>query len=312
MVDQAGGGGENMRGGAIILLELDHRGFGKILFEAQDIGDFRAAPRIDRLVIVADAADVLAALREQAQPEILRAVGVLIFVDQDIFEPLLVALQDFAVGLQEVEDMQQQVAEVAGVERDQAGLIGRVKFLAAAIGVAFILVGIEIGGVETAILPLVDQAGKHPRRPAFLVDFCGLDQLLEQAQLVIGVENGEIALQADQFGVLAQHFRADAVEGAEPRHPLEALADDRGDPFLHLAGGLVGEGHGENFAGPGLAREDDMGESASEGSGLAGAGTGEDQHRAVGGQHGLALRRIEAAHIGRVALLRYIDSIGHR
>ena len=55
-----------------------------------------------------------------------------------------------------------------------------------------------------------------------------------------------------------------------------------------------------------------MGESASEGSGLAGAGTGEDQHRAVGGQHGLALRRIEAAHIGRIALLGYIDSIGHR
>ena len=181
VVDQGGGGGENMRGGAVILLELDHRGVRKILLEAQDIGDFRAAPRIDRLVVVADAADILVALREQPQPEILRAVGVLIFVDQDIFEPLLVALQDLAVGFQQVEDMEQQVAEVAGVERDQPGLIGGVKFLAAAIGVAFILVGIEIGRVETAILPLVDQPGEHPRRPAFLVNLGGLDQLLEQS-----------------------------------------------------------------------------------------------------------------------------------
>ena len=44
MVDQAGGGSENMRSGAVILFQLDHRSFRKILFEAQDIGDFRAAP----------------------------------------------------------------------------------------------------------------------------------------------------------------------------------------------------------------------------------------------------------------------------
>ena len=252
------------------------------------------------------------ALREQAQPEILRAVGVLIFVDQDIFEPLLVALQDFPVGLQEVEDMQQKIAKIAGVEDLEPGLIGGIKFLPATIGVTFIFTGIEILRVQPPVFPLVDQTGKHPRRPAFLVDFGGLDQLLEQAQLVVGVENGEIALQADQFGMLAEHFRADAVEGAEPGHALETLADDCCNPLLHLASGLVGEGHGENLAWPGLAREDDMGEPPGEGGGLAGAGAGEDQHRAVGGQHGLALRRIEAAHIGRVALLRYIDSIGHR
>jgi len=107
MVNQPGGGGENMRGGAVILLQLDHLGVGEILLEAQDIGDFRAAPGIDGLVVVADAADILVALGEQAQPEILRAVGILIFVDQDIFEPLLKALQDLPVCLQQIEDMEQ-------------------------------------------------------------------------------------------------------------------------------------------------------------------------------------------------------------
>ena len=35
---------QNVRGGAVVLLQPDHLGAGKILFEAQDIGDFCAAP----------------------------------------------------------------------------------------------------------------------------------------------------------------------------------------------------------------------------------------------------------------------------
>jgi hypothetical protein len=95
--DDAGGGGEDVRGGAVILLQPDDLGAGEILFEAQDVGDLGAAPGIDRLVVVADAADVLALLGEQAEPEILGLVGVLIFVDQDIFEALLIELQHVAV-----------------------------------------------------------------------------------------------------------------------------------------------------------------------------------------------------------------------
>ena len=87
-----GGGGEDVRGRAVILFEPDDRRAGEILLEAQDVGDLGAAPRIDRLVVVADAAEVAALLGEQAQPEILGLVGVLIFVDQDVFEALLIGV----------------------------------------------------------------------------------------------------------------------------------------------------------------------------------------------------------------------------
>ena len=40
-------GGQDMLGGAVILLEPDHCCARKILFEAQNIGDFGSAPRID-------------------------------------------------------------------------------------------------------------------------------------------------------------------------------------------------------------------------------------------------------------------------
>ena len=53
------GGGEDVAGGAVIALEADDFCAGKIVVEAQDVVDLRAAPAIDRLVVVADAADVL-------------------------------------------------------------------------------------------------------------------------------------------------------------------------------------------------------------------------------------------------------------
>ena len=88
--DQAVGGGEDVRGRAVILLEPDDLRAGEVLFEAQDVGDLRAAPGIDRLVVVADAAEVAARLGEQPQPVVLALVGVLIFVDEDVAEALAV------------------------------------------------------------------------------------------------------------------------------------------------------------------------------------------------------------------------------
>ena len=56
--DEMRGGGEDVAGRAVVALQPDHRGAGKIVLEAQDVVDLGAAPAIDRLVVVADAADV--------------------------------------------------------------------------------------------------------------------------------------------------------------------------------------------------------------------------------------------------------------
>src|SRR5690606_23210460 len=52
------GGAEDVGGGAVVALQPDDGGARKILVEAQDVVHLRAAPAIDRLVVVADAADV--------------------------------------------------------------------------------------------------------------------------------------------------------------------------------------------------------------------------------------------------------------
>ena len=84
----------------------------------------------------------------------------------------------------------------------------------------------------------------------------GDDQLLQQPQLVVGVEDGEIGLEPDQLGVAAQHL-ARATEWKVPSQgmPSTASADDPPDPLAHLARRLVGEGDGEDLGRPGAAGE---------------------------------------------------------
>ncbi len=176
---------------------------GKSFFEAQDVVHFRAAPAINRLVVIANAADILQfalwPLRQQTQPHILRRVGVLILIDEDIAETLVVFLQYIRVLSEHIDRMQQKVAEVAGIERLQAGLIGGIEFAALAVGEgAGIALG-NLGRAETLVLPGID----HPRellgRPALVVDALGLDQLLDQPHDIVGVENGEAGGEAHQF-----------------------------------------------------------------------------------------------------------------
>ncbi len=195
--------------------------------------------------------------------------------------------------------LQQKIAEIGGVEDLQPFLIGRVELAALAVA--------EHGGFarrhlrrrQPAVLPAVDQPGQHPRRPALVVDIFRLQQLLQEPDLVVDIEHGEIGLQLHQFGMEAQDAAADGVKGAEPRHAFDRLAQHLAEPQLHLARRLVGEGDREDLARPRPARAQDMGDPAGQHPGLAGAGPGQHQNRPVQRFHRLALLGIEAREILR-------------
>ena len=121
--DHTAGGREDMFGRAVILLQPNNLGPRKVLFKPQDVADFGAAPAIDRLIVISNATDVLVPPGQEAQPEVLRDVGVLIFVDKDEPEPALVLLQQVIVGLKYRHHMQQQVTEIDSVQFQQATLI---------------------------------------------------------------------------------------------------------------------------------------------------------------------------------------------
>ena len=75
MGDDMRGRGEDVSGRAVIALEPDHNGAGKVVLEAQDVVDLGAAPAVDRLIIIADAADVFGAARSSLSPLAGRGLG---------------------------------------------------------------------------------------------------------------------------------------------------------------------------------------------------------------------------------------------
>ena len=153
-------------------------------------------------------------------------------------------------------------------------------------------------GIETAVLPAVDQARQPARRPAFVVDVLGLQDLLEQAQLIVRVEDGEVRLETDQLGVAAQHLGADGMERAEPRQAV-GRAGQQLDALAHLARRFVGEGDGEEFVRPCAAGGDEMGDAGRQHPRLADACAGEHQHRPVERLDRATLLGIEPDEIAR-------------
>ena len=291
---------QDVSGRAVVALQPDHGGAGEVRLEAQDVVDLGAAPAVDRLVVVADAADVGpgGAAGQQAQPQVLGDVGVLVFVDQHVAEPGLVVREHLRVVAEQPQHLQQQVAEVCRVELLQALLVGGVEGCALALGKGEGLPARHLIGRQPSILPAVDQGCQLAARPAVLVEALALDHLLDEAHLVVGVEDGEARLEAHQLGVPAQDLDADGMEGSEPRHALHGAADQLADAILHLARGLVGESDGQDLRAARPTRAQDVRDAGGENPRLTRASSRKHQHGPVERRYGCGLLGIEIGHVG--------------
>ena len=90
--DRLHGGGQDRRRRAVVAGQPDQPGVGEVLREAQEEADVGAAERVDRLVRVADRAEVAVGRAEQPQQLVLHRVDVLVLVDEDPPPPLPVPL----------------------------------------------------------------------------------------------------------------------------------------------------------------------------------------------------------------------------
>ena len=309
--DQSRSNGQNVPRRSIISLEPNDLGAGKVLLEAQDVFDIGAAPGVDRLVVVADAAQIAVGLGDEPEKKILNDVRVLVLVDQDVTEASAEGVENIAVFAQQPQGLEQEIAEVHRVERFQAGLIALVQGRALAAGEPRSLARRHALRIDAPVFPPVDQIGERSRRPALVVQIFRLQELLEQPQLVVGIENGEIRPQAHQLGVHAQNLGADRVERAEPRHRLLRTGEDS-NPLAHLPRGLVGEGHRQDLMGAGAAGRNDVRDSGGQDARLAHAGAGENENRPVQRLDRPALLFVQPLEVGGISVVRTSDERGAR
>ena len=106
---------QNIAGGTVVLLQLDHRTAAVILFEFQNVSKIRAAPAVNRLVVVAHDAHVLLVARQRSDKHVLELVRILILVHHDIGKLPAVHLQHRRMLGQKLQRLQNQIVEVQRV-----------------------------------------------------------------------------------------------------------------------------------------------------------------------------------------------------
>ena len=276
---------EDRLGRPVVLLEHDRRGVRVVALELLDVADGGAAERVDGLVGVADDAQLPGRQRlgrgadELLDEDVLRVVGVLVLVDEHVPEPAAVVLGDVGEELQHGHRARDEVVEVEGVGASQAPLV-----LAVRLGQQpFHVVG-RAARVRLVVDQLVLQVGHLPEERArgelLRVQAHVAHDHRHEAQGVGLVVDGEAALHVQPRGLRPQDADAGAVERRHPHGP-GAGADELAHALLHLAGGLVREGDGEDLAGLRVTGREQVGDAAGQDPGLARSGPRHDEQRAA-------------------------------
>ncbi len=287
-------GGEHRGDAPVVLLETDLDRAGKRLLEAEDVPHLGPAPAVDALVVVAHRADVATLGCELAHELELRTVGVLELVDQEVPEPPDVAAQHLGVLAEQPQREQEQVVEVHRSLRLQRALVEREHLGRGELGVAR---GVALRRWRPACVLRPTDAGQEPARVevALPVDRPLAERSLDQGDLIRHVGDGELARQAEPVCVPAEDLGPEGVEGADGER-LCALPHQAHHPLLHLGGGLVGEGHGEDGAG-GDALVEEPGDAVRDDPRLPASCPGEHQQGTFGGGDGATLRRVQAGEV---------------
>ena len=108
---------------AVVLLQLDDLDLREMLFHVEQVGDLRAAPAVNALVVVADHAQVAMLLRQRLDELELRGVGVLVFVHHHVAVLRAAGLQRVGMLAEEPQREQDQIVEIHGVAGAQGGFV---------------------------------------------------------------------------------------------------------------------------------------------------------------------------------------------
>ena len=315
--DAIGSGKDRLRRTIVAVQRDDGRRRRELRREIEDVAHGGGAKRIDRLRVVADHRQTVPLRLQCQQDGRLQAVGVLIFVHQNMIETPADMLGECGLA-GHLRPVQQQVVVIEHV---------------------LFLLGLDIASEQIAQFRGPAGAprevrGEHLFQRQLRIDATRINRdagtfggeaalgfgeaelvpdQIHEVRGILAVVNRESRIEADLFGIVAQQARADAVKGAGPgqrvghhsRIVADHLAGDALDAARHLAGGAARKRHQQDAARVG-AIDDQMRDPVRQRIGLAGTSTGDHQQRRRRRRialthavfHGRALFGIEAVEIG--------------
>ncbi|MEZ5978716.1 MAG: hypothetical protein R3F34_10900 [Planctomycetota bacterium] len=281
---------------AVVRLELDDLRAGVVRLELQDLLDARAAPAVDRLVVVPDRADVPVDVGELSQQLVLRRVRVLVLVDHDVAQLRAQHVAQRVVLAQQPHAADQEVVEVEQARAQQPGLVLRVD-LGEQLLVVVARALRRLGGRDEVVLEQPDAAVERADQAVRVGDAAIAHDLSQARRLVARVGEREAFAAPEQREVLAQELEAERVEGGE-RDVGADRARELLHPLLHLGRGLVREGDAEDRARVHAAPQEERRPNRDDAR-LARTRTREHEKRPLGGEDRLALLVVE--RLDRVA-----------
>ncbi len=286
------GGVEDQLGRAVVPFELDHGRVRPVALEVEDVAQVGAAPRVDRLVVVADDRQVAVLRGEGLDPQVLGAVRVLVFVDVEIPPAVLILREDLGSFIEQPDRFEEEVVEVERAGDPETLLVAGRE----AGDRAFPVVGgvlAEERGVQHLVLGSADRAQHRTRAElAGEREVLLAQDLLHQRLLVVRVVDHEPPVDPDGGALLAEDTGTQRMEGARLDLPT-TFADEADDPVAELGRGLVRERDRQDAPRRHVLDADQVGDPVGEHAGLARAGTGKDEQRAFGGRHRAGLLGIE-------------------
>ena len=134
---------------------------------------------------------------QQLGQQVLRLVGVLIFIHKDVVKAMAPPGQHFRMLLQQSYGLNDQIVKIEGVVGAQALFVCLVNIgNAALVGVVHDTAG-ESGGIDHRVLGATDLAVNLTYRKVLLGQIQGIKQASNQRPAVVRVIDGEVGVQPE-------------------------------------------------------------------------------------------------------------------
>ena len=304
---------KNDRCRAVVLLQLEDLGIREHAGKVENVCDVGAAPGVYGLVIVSHDANLPVLLSQAPDKLKLGPIGVLVLIHQYILKLLPVASQYARVLLEKGKGQQKQIVEIQGVVLFQTPLVlpeyGHQDLRLDASGLVRQLVR-----SKHTVLGMADAGLEGLGRVKVQVVIVLLQDLLKQAELVVGIIDDKILPVTQALDFPSQDAGTDGVEGAYVgivaasrkvgpirdgglAAALSPLMKEGIDPAAHLSGRLVGKSDRQDIAGRQSFLLDEVDDLVGKNPCLAASSPGKNEHRGVHIFHGLNLDGIQFVEI---------------